>query len=311
MPGAWSNRVFRLRTDEGLYAVKELRNPWADPGWRQWLHAAWTFEQLAFTIGVAMPTPISNPLDGSCLAWVDVGKGGTQVPVRVHQWVQAASPGLGPVTAPVAAWAGKTLAALHSMAVRPADREIFPVTTTGTADRWPQLLANAQQAGVPWATLVRDVAPAVADAADLARAAGDCFQDEIMTHGDIDQKNLLLSASTPLLCDWDVAAPLVPRRELADVAVSLAAWERADIARTLVLAYRTAGGDDTPITAQDLGQSLMINPDWIAFIIERATGGREATSADVAAARQLAPDLLTQLPRQVHLAARVTEWLIH
>ncbi len=93
--------------------------------------------------------------------------------------------------------------------------------------------------------------------------------------------------------------------------MSLATWERADIARTLVLAYRTAGGDDTPITARDLGQSLMINLDWIAFIIERATGAREAPSADVAAARQLAPDLLTRLPRQVDIAARVPDWLTH
>jgi len=37
---------------------------------------------------------------------------------------------------------------------------------------------------------------------------------------------------------------------------------------------RAAPGDVTPITARDLGQSLMINLDWIAFIIERAIGAR-------------------------------------
>jgi len=43
-----------------------------------------------------------------------------------------------------------------------------------------------------------------------------------------------------VLCDWDVAMPLVPRRELADVALSLGAWERLDISRRVIRAYRAA-----------------------------------------------------------------------
>jgi hypothetical protein len=120
---------------------------------------------------------------------------------------------------------------------------------------------------------------------------------------------LLLTPSTPLLCDWDVAAPLLPRRELADVAMSLADWERPDIARAVIAAYRNAGGDDTQVSAQDLGQSLMIHLDWIAFNVNRATGTRAATAAEVVASQSLVTDLLTRLPRHVDTAIRVTTWL--
>jgi len=41
--GAWSNRVFRLEAAGRRYAVKEMRNPWADPHWEQWLAEAWGF----------------------------------------------------------------------------------------------------------------------------------------------------------------------------------------------------------------------------------------------------------------------------
>ncbi len=35
--GAWSNRVYRLDAGGRRCAVKELRNPRADPRWQEWL----------------------------------------------------------------------------------------------------------------------------------------------------------------------------------------------------------------------------------------------------------------------------------
>jgi hypothetical protein len=93
-----------------------------------------------------------------------------------------------------------------------------------------------------------------------------------MTHGDIDQKNLLLTASGPALCDWDLAAPLVPRRELAD-----------------------------------LGQSMMIGLDWVAFNVERAIGLRPAATAEVSLARGIVPGLLAAIPVQAAAASRVRD----
>ena len=33
--GGWSNRVLRLATSRGDYAVKALRNAWGEPRWRE------------------------------------------------------------------------------------------------------------------------------------------------------------------------------------------------------------------------------------------------------------------------------------
>src|SRR5690348_11239913 len=74
--GAWSNRVYRLDTGGPLatggrrYAVKEMRNPWAEPRWQEWLAESWSFEQRAIAAGIAAPQPVPNPVDGTCLAWV-------------------------------------------------------------------------------------------------------------------------------------------------------------------------------------------------------------------------------------------------
>lgn len=304
--GAWSNRVYRLDAGERRLAVKELRNPWAVSRWQDWLAESWSFEREAIAAGVAAPQPVPNPVDGSCFAWVS--RRDPVLPmaaVRVHDWVQGDPVGLGPVEPQVARWAGQVLAVLHGLGVRPQDRTAFPVPNTDTADRWTELTDAAERSGVAWAHLLGAAAPAVSLIAELARTAGFLPDQEVISHGDIDQKNLIASASGPVLCDWDLAVPLVPRRELADVALSLGCWDDITIAREVVRSYRRAGGDDTPLDPSDLGQSLMTGLDWIAFNVQRAIGLRPATAAETALARKLTPQLLAAIHHEVSVAMRI------
>jgi Ser/Thr protein kinase RdoA (MazF antagonist) len=307
--GAWSNRVYRLTTDLGSFAVKELRNPWGDARWADWLDAAWRFEQLALASGVAMPAPVANPADGGCVAWVESCRGTTLRPVRMHVWVHGAAPAPGPVTDDVACWVGRTLAGLHLLNVTAADRGLFPVTSTQTADRWPEMVTAACSADVKWAGQLEEATPTVAVIADLVRSAGQRPAPEIMSHGDIDQKNLVLTADGPVLCDWDVAMPLVPRRELADVALAMGGWERLGSARMVLRAYRSAGGEVPQICPCDLGPSLMSSLDWIALHVGRVIGTHPATPAEVALGRRLVPVLLAALPREVDLSLRAGDLL--
>jgi hypothetical protein len=158
---------------------------------------------------------------------------------------------------------------------------------------------------VAWAHLLTAAAPAVTLIAELATSAGYRPDQEVITHGDIDQKNLIATAQGPVLCDWDLATPLVPRRELADVALSLGCWANLAVSREVLRSYRQAGGDDTPIAPPDLGQSLMSGLDWAAFNVERAIGLRPATEAEAILARKLTPGLLAAIPHQAGVTRRI------
>jgi hypothetical protein len=154
--------------------------------------------------------------------------------------------------------------------------------------------------------LLTAAAPAVAMIAELATSAGYRPGQEVITHGDIDQKNLITTRHGPVLCDWDLATPLVPRRELADVAMSLGCWENFAISRQVLRSYRQAGGDSTPIGPSDLGQPLMTGLDWAAFSVERAIGLRPATETEIRLARKLTPGLLAAIPHQVSVTMRIS-----
>jgi len=303
--GAWSNRVYRLDAATASFALKELLNPWAEPRWAEWLGEALSFEQRAIAAGVAAPAPVPNPADGGCLAWVTRRGGTSPAAVRLHRWVDGEPFGAGPVQPDVAAWAGEVLATLHGLGIRPRDRSLFPVPDTSTASRWPELTDAARRSGAEWADQLAEIGPAVSILAELALQAGHRPEQEVMTHGDIDQKNLIATPHGPVLCDWDVAVPLVPRRELADVALSLGCWEAFDIARDVVRSYRQAGGDDTAFEPADLGQPMMIGLDWVAFNVERAIGLRPSGPAGSALAQGLVPELLAAVPRGLDVALRI------
>jgi aminoglycoside phosphotransferase (APT) family kinase protein len=307
--GAWSNRVFRLVVGAEAFAVKELRNPWADARWLEWLEASWHFELAAIAAGVDAPEPVPNPDGGQCLAWVERDDDGPLAPVRVHRWVDGRPAESGPVGREVARWAGRTLATLHELAVRPADRTLFPLPHTDTADHWSDLTEAARQAKAPWADQLAEATDAVGVIADLARAGGHHPDAEVMTHGDVDQKNIVVGHSGPVLCDWDLVVPLVPRRELADAALSLGAWRRLDIATEVVTAYCRARGTAATFEPPDLGQSMMTGLDWIAFNVERAIGLRDAGPGEADTAQHMVPPLLEDLPKKVDLALQVRDAL--
>lgn len=308
---AWSNRVWRLRAGSGSFALKEMRNPWADPNWIRWLNESWALEQSALAAGISAPRPVPNPSTGGCLAWVSRRGDDPResVPVRLHDWADGDPLASGPVGPDVARWAGQVLATLHGLRLTPRDRSLFPVLNTRTAERWPELTEAARRAGAPWADLMASAGPAVSLIADLARSAAGRQVTEVMSHGDIDQKNLVVTADGPVLCDWDLAVPLVPRDELADVALSLADWADVETAREVVRSYVEAGGDDADFESHDLGQSLMSGLDWAAFNIERALGQRPSSAEEISQANEQTPGLLAAIPHHVRIAQRIRAYL--
>ncbi|MGI9006548.1 MAG: phosphotransferase, partial [Streptosporangiaceae bacterium] len=170
---AWSNRVFRLEAGGRPYAVKEIRNPWDDPRWPDWLAHSWPFELRAIAAGVAAPRLVPEPATGGCLAWVPRRDPAlTRAPVRVHHWADGEPLATVPVTPPTARWAGQALAVLHGLAVRPQTRDLYPSPNTTTADRWPELTESVRRAGAAWAGLLDQAAPAVRGVAALSRADG-------------------------------------------------------------------------------------------------------------------------------------------
>lgn len=303
--GAWSNRVFRLRTEAGVFAVKEMRNTWGDPRWEESLEAAWPVELAARRAGIAMPEPIPNPDDGGPLGWVP-RLGGGEAAVRVHRWVDGRPAGPAPVRPSLAYWAGTVLARLHLLNLPVEEPDLYPAPHATEPGDWSRLRAAAIGARAPWAIHMAAVDPLLGRIARLALADGARRAEAVMTHGDLDTKNIVLSAGgAPHLCDWDGAGPWRPAAELAEVALSLGGWSDMGVSRAVLDAYAGAGGRVPRFRPEDLGFSLTRSLEWLVFNIERAIGLRTAPSDTVRLADSLVPGLVEGLVRGVEMAEAV------
>jgi aminoglycoside phosphotransferase (APT) family kinase protein len=303
--GGWSNRVWRLSTSRGDYAVKELRNAWGEPRWLEWLAEGWRVERAAIDAGIAAPEPVPAP-DGGCVLDVERADGSGTAPVRLHRWVDAATVPRTVVDLPLAGWVGTTLAALHGLALEPERADLYAGRSgLTTAAIWPDLVARSRAASAPWTDVLAAAEP-------LARRASALLVDDgrprVLVHGDVDQKNLLVGPHGPLLIDWDVVLPAVPEHDLAHAAVTMASWRDARVAAAVVSAYAEARGIRTTLDPTDLGSALASRLGWIRFSVDRALDAYAGNGSWPADAPDV-DDLIADLERRTAIAERWPDWL--
>lgn len=284
--GGFANRMYRLDTGQGSFAVKELNL--ADRRWTYRAGDVFRFERAAFAAGIPMPEPISASHD-----------------TLVHRWVEGEKVPEAPVPAAYAFEIGEILARIHALDVpwTPAPAEYPP------ARDWPELAARAAATGQPWAgELASQVGTflAIAHFVDTCQRPGPI----VLTHKDIQPWNLLARGGRPVVLDWELSGMLDLSSELGSTALSLAKGPGFDdikpaIFRSVLDGYVAGGGTLPPW-----------GPSWFVFMIGgwlghtrwnilRCLAGAEAsTGPDLALSHESVrrgvrglPDLFGRLPQ--------------
>jgi aminoglycoside phosphotransferase (APT) family kinase protein len=235
--GGFANRMYRLDTDQGSFAVKELNV--ADRRWAYSVEDVFRFERAAFAAGIPMPEPISAGRD-----------------MLVHRWVDAEKVPEAPVTEAYAFEIGEILARIHALDV---EWTHIPVAEPAPRD-WPELADRATATGQPWAGELADHVEtflAIADFVDTCERPGPV----VLTHKDIQPWNLLARDGRPVVLDWELSGMLDLSGELGSTALSLAKGPGFDIIELAtfgsVLDGYVAGGGALPPSG----------PSWFVFMI--------------------------------------------
>lgn len=284
--GGFANRMYRLDTDQGSFAVKELNL--ADRRWTYRVEDVFRFERSAFAAGVPMPEPISASHD-----------------TLVHRWVEGEKVPEAPVSAAYAFEIGEILARVHALDVAWTHTSVEEPTPRD----WPELAARAVATGQPWAD---ELTPRVETFLAIARFVDTCERPGpvVLTHRDIQPWNLLAREGRPVVLDWELSGMLDLSGELGSTALSLAKGPGFDgiepaIFRSVLDGY-VAGGAALPPPG----------PSWFVFMIGgwlghtrwnilRCLAGVEAsTGPDLALSHQSVrngvrglPDFFRRLPQ--------------
>ncbi len=234
--GKSSNRVYRLDTSEGSFAVKALMS---DRDWASRHDDVFRLEQAAFSAGVPMPEPISADAE-----------------VIVHRWVEADAVPEEPVPPAFAFETGEILARIHALDITWTDRAV----EGRTPQDWPELAERAVDTRQPWADELAstvDVLLAISDFIDNCERPGPI----VLTHRDIHPWNLLARHGRPIVLDWEIAGMLDLAGELGSTALSLAKGPGFDdidpaVFRSVLDGYVAGGGALPPP-----------GPSWFVFMI--------------------------------------------
>jgi aminoglycoside phosphotransferase (APT) family kinase protein len=291
--GGYANRVHRLDTDRGSFAVKELNL--VDRRWPYHHEEVFAFEQAAFAAGIPMPEPVAARHD-----------------TLVHRWVEGEKLPDAPVSAEFAFEIGDLLARLHALDVEWTHASI----EEPTARDWPELAARAAATGQPWAG---ELASHVETMLAIAQFVRTCERPGpvVLTHKDIQPWNLLARDGRPVLLDWELSGTLELAGELGSTALSLAKGPDFDdiepaIFHSVLDGY-VAGGGALPRPG----------PSWFVFLIGgwlghmrwnllRCLAGVEAgTGPDLALSHEAVrngvrglPELFRRLPELEELLVR-------
>ncbi|WP_285246049.1 aminoglycoside phosphotransferase family protein [Pseudarthrobacter sp. efr-133-R2A-89] len=276
--GGYANRMYRLDTDRGSFAVKELNL--ADRRQPYRVEDVFRFELAAFAAGIPMPEPISAGHS-----------------TLVHRWVDGEKVPEAPVSAAFAFEVGGILARIHALDVAFSR---VPVEDPASRD-WSELAARASATGQPWAD---ELASRAGTFLAIARFVDTCERPGpvVLTHRDIQPWNLLAREGRPVVLDWELSGMLDLSGELGSTALGLAKGPGFDdikpaIFRSVLDGY-VAGGGALPAPG----------PSWFVYLIGgwlghtrwnilRCLAGVEAgTGPDLALSHEAVRDGLRGLP---------------
>lgn len=238
------NRLFRLTTERGDFAMKVMNPDPADTAFVDRIERAFQFESAAHTGGIACPRPIASG-EGRCLASI-ASDGGTAALVRVHAWVEGTALQQAVHPPATAARVGGIVARIHVLGVRPEDGASDWLRDFGVA-HWEALTERIERSNLEWAWQFRAMLTDVAEIESLVTTARREAAPVVMAHRDADPKNFLLGPDGALvLVDWDQAGAVAPQQEVASLALRWGGVVLGEpspgAVRAFLDGYRAAGG---------------------------------------------------------------------
>jgi hypothetical protein len=225
------SQTWRMTTDRGSFLVKQLW-PEEDPDWALQLVDRMAFEQRASAAGIR--TPASVPPIHPAFGWT--GRVAGRGAYRVTEWVEHRKVS---DDDDLSDWLGWALATMHSFQRYTGNVE--PPYYIRPTEQWQAWSAQAAEQRRPWATELADHLDDYLAITNRLRSTFLDAGDHVITHRDMVPFNVLITATGPVLTDWEVIGAESASLEAGFAAVTFGRSNTGYIRRILD-SYRGSGG---------------------------------------------------------------------
>ena len=239
-----SFETWRLRAGSADFLVKRL---WGleDPPWWTSIERGMALESAALSQGLPIARPVEpvEPVFGYAARVDDFGT------VRLYDWIDHRKLTDADDVAP---WLGRVAAALHGLMPLTGEQPEWRWWGVFSRDRWEEWASLGRSQGKAWADALRRQVGFFDDLGQSIRAAFVAADDQVLSHGDLEPYNVLVSSDGPVLIDWESVACESATLEIGRTAVSFGGDDPDRISRILQ-EYVDSGGVLAP-----LGENLFL-----------------------------------------------------
>ncbi len=265
--GGHLHRMYAVTATTGKYAVKAL-NPQVmlRPEAKQNLIDAERIAQVAARHIPALP---AKWFDGDCLPEV----GGQYY--TIFDWVEGGTLSPGQILPSHCERMGRVLAQLHQV-----DFSFLKISAAGYTDEklvdWHCYLQKGKEAGSAWTALLANNVRHLYDWNNrLVESAGKLASEAtILSHGDLDPKNVMWRDGEPLLIDWEAAGAIHPMHDFIITGLYWADEDAPDKDKfsAFLKGYSEAGGVLAADWAVLLDKGLGSKLGWLEYSLKRSLG---------------------------------------
>jgi hypothetical protein len=233
-----SFETWRLRTGSADYLVKRL---WGleDPPWWTRIEQGMALESAALSQGLPIARPVEprDPIFGYAARVDDFGT------VRLYDWIDHRTLTDADDVAP---WLGRVAAALHGLMPLTGEQPEWRWWGVFPRERWEEWALLGRSKGKPWADALWRQVGFFEELGQSIQAAFTTAGDQVLSHGDLEPYNVLVSPEGPVLIDWESVACESATLEIGRAAVSFGGDDPGRISRVLEQ-YVDSGGVLAPI----------------------------------------------------------------
>ncbi len=281
--GGLLHRMWKINTTSGMYAVKELSaDQIQDEAVKR--HYEWTEEVAARFAEQGLPAIAALKSQGKHLLEIEGAY------FLVYPWVEGIVIDSKCISQVHALKIAEVLAQIHCTHLVGLSMAKLPEMLY-TAEQLQAIFKKAEAFRCPFAADLRAHEPDLLAMQEAhARSIAPLKQHEVLTHGDLDQKNVLWTqAKQPILIDWEAASLINPTYDLINTALNwsgiITAQFDQDLFLQMIRRYQHAGGviDKKLLPSALDGAYSWIN--WMVYNIERACTPAESEQKTIGIAQ--------------------------
>ncbi|WP_430481686.1 phosphotransferase enzyme family protein [Rossellomorea marisflavi] len=135
----------------------------------------------------------------------------------------------------------------------------------------------------------------------------------VLSHRDLDSKNVLWQASVPVIIDWESAGPIHPVQDVMETAVYWSQSAEASVDRQKLLPfvnqYETVMGKGKRDYKRGLEASILSKLNWLEYNMKRSLGLIAVSDADRLLGTEQVTETILDLARFTRQIPDMVDWL--